>query len=91
VLEAWTGARDQEGRRLLQPHSGVRRLPPGLSTLLFLRLGDAPWDSLCQLIYPASGRWHPHSTTDLILCNKEGVEIAKVSVALPCSGSLLWR
>lgn len=65
--------------------------PPGLSTRLFLRLGDAPWDSMCQLIYPASGPWHPHSATDLILCNKEGVEIAKVSVAIPCSGSLLWR
>ena len=51
--------------------------PPGLSTRLFLRLGDAPWDSMCQLIYPSSGSWHPHSTTDLILCNKEGVEIAK--------------
>jgi hypothetical protein len=65
--------------------------PPGLSTRLFLRLGDAPWDSMCQLIYPASGPWHPHSTTDLILCNKEGVEIARCSVAIPCSGSLLWR
>ena len=65
--------------------------PPGLSTRLFLRLGDAPWDSMCQLIYPASGPWHPHSTTDLILCNKDGAEIAKHSVAIPCSGSLLWR
>jgi hypothetical protein len=65
--------------------------PPGLSTRLFLRLGDAPWDSMCQLIYPASGPWHPHSTTDLILCNKEGVEIAKFAAAIPCSGSLLWR
>lgn len=65
--------------------------PPGLSTRLFLRLGDAPLDSRCQLIYPSSGSWHPHSATDLILCNKEGVEIAKVSVAIPCSGSLLWR
>lgn len=65
--------------------------PPGLSTRLFLRLGDAPWDSMCQLIYPTSGSWHPHSTTELILCNKEGVEIAKCAVAIPCSGSLLWR
>ncbi len=65
--------------------------PPGLSTRLFLRLGDSPLDSMCQLIYPASGPWHSHSATDLILCNKEGVEIAKVSVAIPCSGSLLWR
>lgn len=65
--------------------------PPGLSTRLFLRLGDAPVDSLCHLIYPTSGSWHPHSATDLILCNKEGVEIAKCSVAIPCSGSLLWR
>ena len=65
--------------------------PPGLSTRLFLRIGDAPWDSMCHLIYPASGPWHAHSTTELILCNKEGVEIAKCAVAIPCSGSLLWR
>lgn len=65
--------------------------PPGLSTRLFLRVGDAPLDTMCQLIYPTSGSWHPHSTTDLILCNREGVEIAKVAVAIPCSGSLLWR
>lgn len=65
--------------------------PPGLSTRLFLRLGEAPLDSLCHLIYPTSGSWHAHSATDLILCNREGVEIAKVSVAIPCSGSLLWR
>ncbi len=28
--------------------------PPGLSTRLFLRLGDEPYDTLCHLIYPAS-------------------------------------
>lgn len=65
--------------------------PPGLSTRLFLRLGDAPLDSLCHLIYPTSGNWHPHSATELILCDRDGAEVDKVSVAIPCSGSLLWR
>jgi hypothetical protein len=65
--------------------------PPGLSTRLFLRLGEAPLDSLCHLIYPTSGSWHPHSATELILCDRGGAEVAKVSVAIPCSGSLLWR
>ena len=28
--------------------------PPGLSTRLFLRLGEGGYDTLCHLIYPAS-------------------------------------
>ncbi len=36
--------------------------PPGLSTRLFLRLGTAPHDTLCHLIYPASTPWHAQST-----------------------------
>ena len=31
--------------------------PPGLSTTLFLRLGDGEYDTLCHLIYPASRPW----------------------------------
>ena len=38
-----------------QSYSGK---PPGLSTRLFLRLGAAPHDTLCHLIYPASTPWH---------------------------------
>ena len=31
--------------------------PPGLSTRLFLRLGEGGYDTMCQLIYPASRPW----------------------------------
>jgi hypothetical protein len=66
-------------------------VPPGLSTRLFLRLGDAPLDSFCHLIYSASTPWHAHSSTSLTLYDKLGREIAVRQVQIPCSGSLLWR
>jgi hypothetical protein len=72
-----------------EPQSYAGR-PPGLSTRLFLRLGLAPINTLCHLIYPASSPWHERSDTQLILCNGEGTEIARRLVAIPCSGSLLW-
>jgi len=65
--------------------------PPGLSTRLFLRLGEASHDTLCHLIYPASLPWHGKSTTDLILHDRSGREMARRSVAIACSGSLFWR
>jgi hypothetical protein len=65
--------------------------PPGLSTRLFLRLGEDGYDTMCQLIYPASRPWRRHSTTDIILCDGGGDEIARKSLAIPCSGSRLWR
>jgi len=65
--------------------------PPGLSTRLFLRLGDASMDSFCHLIYPASTPWHPHSTTRLELYDGMGQAIASHTVHIPCSGSLHWR
>lgn len=65
--------------------------PPGLSTRLFLRLAAAPSDAFCHLIYPASGPWHAHSTTELMLYDKNGTEIAKTNLAIPCGGSRLWR
>jgi hypothetical protein len=43
------------------------------------------------LIYPASSPWHPTSATEIILHNREGVEIARRSLAIPCSGSRLLR
>ncbi|MFA5172260.1 MAG: hypothetical protein WC426_11895 [Sulfuriferula sp.] len=64
---------------------------PGLSTRLFLRLGDAPLDSFCHLIYPASTPWHAKSDTQLILFNRMGEQIAQTQIAIPCSGSLHWR
>ncbi|HEX4112216.1 MAG TPA: hypothetical protein VH020_06740, partial [Stellaceae bacterium] len=63
---------------------------PGLTTRLYLRLGEAH-DTICHLIYPASTPWLPHSTTDLILHDRVGREVAKTRVAIPCSGSLFWR
>jgi hypothetical protein len=73
-----------------EPQSYAGR-PPGLSTRLFLRLGHAPLDTLCHLIYPASTPWHAASATDLLLHDRDGAEVARRSVAIPCSGSLFWR
>jgi hypothetical protein len=65
--------------------------PPGLSTRLYLRLGDAPYDTFCHLIYPASTPWLPQSTTDLVLYDGVGRQVAKRHIAIPCSGSQFWR
>ena len=65
--------------------------PPGLSTRLFLRLGPAPLDTLCHLIYPASTPWHGASDTKLVLCRADGSEVAMRPLAIPCGGSRLWR
>lgn len=64
---------------------------PGLSTRLFLRLGPHGTDTLCHLIYPASKPWHPCSDTRLTLVAKDGTEVARRRVRIPCGGSLLWR
>jgi len=71
-----------------QSYSGK---PPGLSTRLFLRLGAAPNDTLCHLIYPASTPWHAHSTTDLILTDAAGREVGRKQIHIPCGGSRFWR
>ncbi|HTH96235.1 MAG TPA: hypothetical protein VL574_02395 [Stellaceae bacterium] len=79
-----------------EPQSYAGR-PPGLSTRLFLRLGagingtDGPLDTLCHLIYPASKPWVGHSSTDLMLSDGEGREVAHRLVEIPCGGSLFWR
>lgn len=65
--------------------------PPGLSTRLFLRLGDEPLDTFCHLIYAASHEWHAWSSTELTLFDKLGREIKTETIQIPCSGSLLWR
>lgn len=64
--------------------------PPGLSTRLFLRLGPAPYETLCHLAYAASAPWHPESETSLILTDAQGNEVATEVVAIPCGGSRLW-
>jgi hypothetical protein len=73
-----------------EPQSYAGR-PPGLSTRLFLRLGPEGYDAFCHLIYPASTPWHPTSTTDLVLTDGSGAEVARERVAIACSGSLFWR
>jgi hypothetical protein len=65
--------------------------PPGLSTRLFLRLGNDGLDTMCHLIYPASTPWHETSDTTLTLHHRAGAEITRVKVRIPCSGSLLWH
>ena len=65
--------------------------PPGLSTRLFLRMGQPRYDTVCHLVYPASLPWHSTSDTALILTGADGKEIATRNVRIPCSGSLFWR
>ncbi len=67
--------------------------PPGLSTRLFLRLGNdlRDVDTLCHLIYPASTPWHETSATELVLTAADGTEIARSALAIACGGSRLWR
>jgi hypothetical protein len=71
-----------------QSYSGA---PPGLSTRLFLRLGDRSRRSFAVLIYPASGPWHAFSSTTLLLHDGAGEVVAETPVAIACSGSaLVW-
>ena len=73
-----------------EPQSYNNRAP-GLTTRLFLRLGPAPYDTMCHLIYPASTPWHGTSDTTLTLYDGNGAEVAERHIEIPCSGSLLWR
>jgi hypothetical protein len=71
-----------------QSYSGP---PPGLSTRLFLKLGDARRRSFAVLVYPASAPWHARSTTMLLLHDGTGQVIAEERVAIACSGStMVW-
>jgi hypothetical protein len=65
--------------------------PPGLSTRLFLRVGSAPFDTMCHLIYPASRRWHETSDTAVMLMSSRGEEVARRNLRIACGGSALWR
>jgi hypothetical protein len=65
--------------------------PPGLSTTLFLKLGDAARRSFAVLIYPASAPFHPASSTTLLLRDTEGNQIAEAHIKIACSGStMVW-
>jgi len=73
-----------------EPQSYAGRAP-GLSTRLFLRLGAAPLETMCHLIYPASTPWHGTSQTVLALHDATGREVAARDIEIPCGGSHLWR
>ncbi|HVA13492.1 MAG TPA: hypothetical protein VNF99_09600 [Stellaceae bacterium] len=64
--------------------------PPGLSTRLFLRLGPAPYDTICHLIYPLSTLWHQATDTQIILHDANGVEVARQPIYIQCGGSRFW-
>lgn len=73
-----------------EPQSYTHK-PPGLSTRLFLRVGDLPLDTLCHLVYPASLPWHAYSTTVLTLNDGQARPIAQRTVKIACGGSLYWQ
>ena len=71
-----------------QSYSGP---PPGLSTRLFLKLGDARRRSFAALIYAASAAWHPLSDTRLVLHDEAGQVLAEEAIRIACSGSaMVW-
>jgi hypothetical protein len=71
-----------------QSYSGP---PPGLTTRLFLKLGEGSRRSFAALIYPASGPWHPMSSTTLQLYDGSGALVAETGLAIACSGSaMVW-
>ena len=63
--------------------------PPGLSTRLFLKLGQDRRRSFCALIYAASAPWRARSATQLLLHDGDGAVLAEKAVQIPCSGSLM--
>jgi hypothetical protein len=63
--------------------------PPGLTTRLFLKLGDRTRRSFAVLIYPASGPWHRMSSTTLQLLDGGGTLIAELPIGIACSGSVI--
>ncbi len=69
-----------------QSYSGP---PPGLSTRLFLKLGDRTRRSFAALIYAASAPWHRQSSTALLLHDEAGRVIAERPLEIACSGSAL--
>ena len=69
-----------------QSYSGAA---PGLSTRLFLRLGDEQRRSFAAMMYPASAPWHAESQTLLILHDGLGEVLAERPVRIACSGSMM--
>ena len=71
-----------------QSYSGP---PPGLSTRLFLKLGDRRRTSFSALIYAASAPWQARSATMLQLHDGAGEVIAEAPISIACSGSYIVR
>ena len=67
-----------------QSYSGP---PPGLTTRLFLKLGDAARRSCAVLIYPISAPWRARSDTILQLLDQGGKVIAQQRISIARSGS----
>jgi len=65
--------------------------PPGLSTRLFLKLGQETRRSYAALVYAASVDWHPLSDTTLILHGSDGAVLAERPLQIACRGSaMVW-
>ena len=71
-----------------QSYSGP---PPGLTTRLFLKLGEGARRSFAHLIYPASLPWHARSETKLLLHDADGTLLAEHALSMACSGSAVVR
>ncbi len=64
---------------------------PGLSTRLFLRLGETGIETICHLIFPASTPWHKNSDTLLSLISSGGKKVSGTKIRIPCSGSRFFK
>ncbi|MFC3676369.1 hypothetical protein [Ferrovibrio xuzhouensis] len=77
-----------------EPQSYTHR-PPGLTTRLFLRLGAAPFDAICHLVYPASlpreAYGQEMSQTSLILFDRRAQQLAERPLPIPYGGSRFFR
>ncbi len=69
-----------------QSYSGP---PPGLSTRLFLKLGDGGRRAFAVLVYAASAAWHPFSATSLVLIDGQGAPVGEHALRIACSGSAM--
>lgn len=65
--------------------------PPGLSTRLFLRLGNEGRQTHCHLIYPSSTDWRSQSQTRLVLHDASGQPVAEEAVNIPLNGSFHFK
>jgi len=64
---------------------------PGLSTRLYLRIGQGHVDTFCHLIYPISKEWHAWSSTTIELYDYDKLKVGERFIQIPASGSRLLR